>query len=660
MTPSDESRPSSPLLMAAPLLVLLAFLAVGLRTVSNTDFWMETAIGRAVLDAGPFANDTLTHIGEGKPYVKAGWLYGVVMYLAQNAGGGVVTLLHLGSVAAAFWLLSRQAMRQSGPVAVGFALLLCLWLISPRLDARPAVFSLVFPAAMIAILSAQPRGIATLVKLVILQVLWVNMHTTFLAGPVIALAFAAEAFGGGSRHSTLTKSDAPGLLVLAAAMLGAAHLNPYVHRIFAHLLQPDAWAGMTDPAASIAQGWTQPFITPFANDFAHKGSAMLINMVMLLAAGGLIFYRDALPYARTALAVVAAVLAMKFYMSSIELFTVLIFPLLALSTGCLGTFFTGLARGNPAQAGRISLAGASVLGVLAAVTIVRFVSNSYYIERGIPTRFGLGFNREIVPAEAMEVINRPDFPANFIHLPADGGYLETHLTKGRMAFIDARQALHAGAYADLVDALVGADKEKSEAANKRMFGNWQPGAAVINTTLPYAQDALGRLLASGMLKPAYFDGTTAILVVPTRENIPLLTDKAVQEKGLAILEETKNRYRKALGGLPAPLSARLLGAANAFVVMNRPQEAQAVLAALRAGNPTLYSGRLNLAMVQRALKDNEGALTTLNEAMALEPTDAKPHLIRADVLKAMGRDKDAEDAAAEAKRLAPKKENVPS
>ena len=660
MTPSDESRPSSPLLMAAPLLVLLAFLAVGLRTVSNTDFWMDTAIGRAVLDSGPFANDTLTHIGEGKPYVKAGWLYGVVMYLAQGVGGGVVTLLHLAAVGGAFWLLSRQAFRQSGPLAVAFALLLCLWLIAPRLDARPAVFSLIFPAAMIALLTTQTRWTGTFVKLVILQVLWVNMHTTFLAGPVIALAFAAEAFGGGSRHSTLTRSDVPRLLLLAGALLGASLLNPSFHRIFTHLFHPAAWAGMADPAASVAIGWTQPFITPFANDFSHKGSAMLINLVMLLAAGGLIFYRDALPYARTTLAVVAAVLAMKFYMSSIELFTVLIFPLLALSSGCLGTFFTGLARGNPAQAGRITLAGTALLGVLVIVTAVRFATNSYYIERGIPARFGLGFNREIVPAEAMEIINRPDFPSNFIHLPADGGYLETHLLKGRKAFIDSRQTLHAGAYADLVEALVGTDKDKAEAANKRLFGNWQPGAAVLNTTLPYAQDALGRLLASGMFKPAYFDGTTAILVVPTRDNITLLTDKSVQEKGLAILEEAKNRYRKALGGIPAPVPARLLGAANAFVVMNRPMEAQVLLAPLRAGNPTLYSGRLNLAMVQRALKDNEGALSTLNEAMALEPTDPKPLLIRADVLKAMGRDKDAEDAAAEAKRLAPKKEAASS
>ncbi len=660
MTPSDESRSPSPLLAIAPLLVFIAFLAVGLRTVSNTDFWMQTAIGRAVLDAGPFATDTLTHIGEGKPYVKAGWLYGVIMFLAQNAGGGVVTFLHLAAVATAFWLLARQALRQSGPVAVSFALLLCLWLIAPRLDARPAVFALIFPAAMIAILTAQPRGTATLVKLVILQILWVNTHTTFLAGPVIALAFAAEAFGGGSRHSTLAKSDAPGLLLGASAMLGASLLNPSFHHIFTHLLQPDAWAGMPDAAAGIAQSWTQPFITPFANDFTHKGSATLINMVMLLAAGGLVFYRDALPYARTVLAVVAAVLAMKFYMASIELFTVLIFPLLALSAGCMGTFCTGLTRGNPAQAGRLGLAAAGALGLLAVITTIRFLTNSYYIERGIPARFGLGFNREIVPAEAMEVINRPDFPANFIHLPADGGYLATHLTAGRKAFLDSRQALHAGAYADLIDALVGTDKEKAEAANKRMFGNWQPGAAVINTTLPYAQDALARLLASGMFKPAYFDGTTAILLVPTRENIPLLTDKSVQERGLKIIEDAKNRYRQALGGLPAPLPARLLGAANAFVVLNRPLEAQSVLAPLCAGNPGLYSGRLNLAMVQRALKNNEEALGTLSEAITLEPADPKPHLIRAEVLKAMGREKDAEDAAAEARRLAPQKIASPS
>ncbi|MFO1489718.1 MAG: hypothetical protein U1F87_02105 [Kiritimatiellia bacterium] len=37
----------------------------------------------------------------------------------------------------------------------------------------------------------------------------------------------------------------------------------------------------------------------------------------------------------------------------------------------------------------------------------------------------------------------------------------------------------------------------------------------------------------------------------------------------------------------------------------------------------------------------------------MEPNDPKPYPARAEVLKALGREKDAEDAAAEARRLTP-------
>ncbi|MFO1489716.1 MAG: hypothetical protein U1F77_07925 [Kiritimatiellia bacterium] len=469
-SPSDP-RPS-PLVSAAPWLVLLAFLATGVRMISNTDFWMHTAVGRAVLASGPFAADTLSHIGAGHAYVKAGWLYGVVMYLLQGLGGGVVTLAHLGAAAFAFTLLARTARRQSDPLAVAFSLILCLWLIAPRLDARPAVFSLVFPAAMIALLTANPRGLPVLVKMVVLQVLWVNTHTTFLAGPVIALAFAAEAAGGGSRHSTLTRTDVPGLLLMAGVMTAASLLNPSFHQIFTHVFSADVWTTLPEPAASITAGWTQPFITPFANDFSYKGSALLINVVMLLAAGGLVFYRDALPYARTALAVAAAVLVMGHYTSTVELFTVMAFPLLALSMGCLGTFLRGLLKGNPGQERLLPAAGTALLALLSLGTVFAFVTNSYYLQRGMPARFGLGVNREVVPADAMEIINRLDFPANS-HQPAGRRRVPAAQARPRAQNLhDARQKLHAGAYTDLVDALVGADKDKAEAANKRMFAAW--------------------------------------------------------------------------------------------------------------------------------------------------------------------------------------------
>ncbi|MFO1489717.1 MAG: hypothetical protein U1F87_02100 [Kiritimatiellia bacterium] len=54
---------------------------------------------------------------------------------------------------------------------------------------------------------------------------------------------------------------------------------------------------------------------------------------------------------------------------------------------------------------------------------------------------------------------------------------------------------------------------------------------------------LGRLLASGMFKPAYLDGTTAILLVPSRVNVPLLTDASVQQAGLGPAGRGENRYR---------------------------------------------------------------------------------------------------------------------
>lgn len=183
----------------------LGLLVVALTTapISNNDLFLHLVTGRVVLDqhAVPRVDD-YSALARGRPYVAHEWLAAVLFRLVQQAGSGEgFDRLVLAKVALSLllaWLLLRAA-RHAGatPVVTLPALAWVMCLAAARLQERPHLFSYLLLVAFILILTRRRRRLARgradrgLLLLPPLQILWTNLHGSFLLGPAIVLIAAA-------------------------------------------------------------------------------------------------------------------------------------------------------------------------------------------------------------------------------------------------------------------------------------------------------------------------------------------------------------------------------------------------------------------------------------------------------------------------------------
>lgn len=170
-------------------LVLAAFAGSMLQ---DPDSWWQVKVGLDFLSNPIFPTvDTYSHTFAGKPWIAKEWLGQVLLALAYSAGGwkGVVTLI-IATICLTIFLMGWFLSASLKPLlAVGLAFV-AAFLIDPIYTARPHVFTL----PIIVVWTAMLFGAARAEKapppwLLVLVVLWANLHATFTLSFVIA-AFA--------------------------------------------------------------------------------------------------------------------------------------------------------------------------------------------------------------------------------------------------------------------------------------------------------------------------------------------------------------------------------------------------------------------------------------------------------------------------------------
>jgi tetratricopeptide (TPR) repeat protein len=155
--------------------------------IKDLDLWLHLRMGWWIWHHGMIPNyDVLSCTIAGKPWVNHEWLFQVLVYLVQKAYGfnGLISMQSM-VVALTFLVLlflgySRE--RQWLSVCV---LLMVLMVYESRFTIRPDIFSLLFFVLDIFILSMYINRRWALYALVILQVLWSNMHGFFFFGPLL-------------------------------------------------------------------------------------------------------------------------------------------------------------------------------------------------------------------------------------------------------------------------------------------------------------------------------------------------------------------------------------------------------------------------------------------------------------------------------------------
>lgn len=635
---SSDRRFCFACLLCSFALVVLAL--SGIRTISSGSIFSHLSTGRWIAEHGVPRADAMSFTAAGASWISTTWLYDRLLAMFWGSGrAGLVTILHVLLVVGAFTALLPVARRWAGSAATALALVLSTWLLAPRFTTGPYAVGLLMAAVYVNVLSSDRKSWVPWAILLPLQILWTNLHGSFLLGPVILVIFAADAAlrerSQGTLESEAGRSRVAALACLAAAAVFVSLLNPY------HVNLPlRVMSGASNMAFTYVQEWVSSISSQFTASAYAKHA---VTFALLIGAGGLIAERRKLPISLTVLAVVSAFLAVR-SLRYVEVLAVFAFPFIALSFDAIGTAVSRAASGVASVLNKALLV---VIALLLVVTACAFVSNSYYVASGSFSTFGLGVNDAAFPA-ASGVLSRADFPARAVNLPADGGYLLWQ-NPGRQVFIDQRADVYGvDLFQSLNQCLAGVDGAWATLEEK-----WEPGAVVLNCTASGAGLTIRTLLMGKRWGLVYFDGGTAIFVRDASENVALLGNVELQTAGLKLIEAERQRYVAALraGKRAGAVSPRLIGAGNTFLALGRYAEAEVVYSLLVNGLPTMGQAWVNLGICQLQLQRADAAIGTLSKATEMVPKNAAAWLYLGEAYRAKGMEQPARSCYDKAQSL---------
>ncbi|NNJ70177.1 MAG: hypothetical protein HKP10_02680 [Kiritimatiellales bacterium] len=610
----------------------LVFIAlIGLRTVSTPEIWTHLAQGQTNAPISFLESDST---------VNTTWLYDKLLFAAWNVGAGnapLLIILNIIGLLTTFILLIQVSKKWGGPLSQGFALLIAGRLIFQSVDVGPQVIMMLFIALFLYVLSTRKSPPILFGVLIPLQILWTNMHGSFLYGPIIAALYAMEAVQGGGK-STKRKgspSATPALLgSLAAVLLIVTILNPSLLKLHAQV-----FANIKSPAPAY---WSSLFIEYFQIPALRP----LILFILVLGAAGLITLKKRLPVTLTTLAIYGAFLVWTSPQMSM-LFSVLAFPFIVLSLTAVSDYVRGsLSTILGEKAKVLAPATGAVFVIMILGSLWPIMTNCSYVKTGSASNFGLGIEKGLYPADCGVILKDPAFPDKAINLAADGGYLAFNY--GRKVFIDYRP----GRYDKELLANLNAMMLGSREAYDTLFDEYRPEAMIINTLSPSSAQGLVTLLRRKIWKLAYFDGTTAILLQDREKFSELLNNTDIQKAGLEKLEKARAKYAEKAGSYSAGNPPELIGSGKIFLAFNRPAESKAIFSLLLQGNNEIPGAWIGLGSSQLQLKEFEDAAKSLKTATELAPNSLLAWATYAAACKYSGMDEERDAAVAQARKLA--------
>jgi tetratricopeptide (TPR) repeat protein len=586
------------------LLVILGLIfiaTIGLRSISTPEIWTHLAQGKINAPISFVASDSA---------VNTTWLYDKLAYTAWNIGKApLLIVLNIAGLLTTFILLLQVSKKWGGPVSQGFALLIAGQLIFQSIDVGPQVIMMLGIATTLYLTSTLKKQAVLFASLIPLQILWTNMHSSFIYGPLIVALVAAQTAQQKSHGGRTRKKQGVEVgtyAILALAMLLATAINPYFFKMH--------WQAIANLKAVAPAYWSSLFI----DYFQIQPLKPLILFVMILGAGGLITLKKKLPLTLTTLAIYSAFLLWTSPKMSL-LFVAMAFPFIVLSLTAISEYIrNSLEHILGKNAKFLTPATSTVFILLIIMAMVPVVSNCAYINTGSASNFGMGIQEELYPSGAETIITDPAFPEKAINLAADGGYLA--FKYNRKVFIDYRS----GRYSEELLKNLNATLVGDRTAYNKMIEEYRPEAFIINTLHPSSAQGILTLLAMqsegiNIWQLAHFDGITAILLLNKPQYKGILNNAQAQAAGLARLEAARMAYASQVGSCRAGNPAELIGSGKVFLAFNRPTEAKAVFSLLLQNNKHITGAWIGLGRSQLMLKEFEMAAASLKTATELSP-----------------------------------------
>jgi hypothetical protein len=499
------SRPRSAWALSWPLAlgaILFVWLANANSLLADPDSQWHITIGNWILAHGAVPTvDSFSFTFAGQPWIAKEWLSQLLLALAYDAGGwGGVAVLCAASVAFAFALMMRLLLRDIRPLPALLLTVGAAVMAMPHLLARPHV--LAFPVMLIWVASLvraveerrAPRPMLLLVMLV-----WANLHGGFTLGLLLCGAFALEAVLG-ARDGAERK-----LLFVAWAKFGigaglVACITPYgpesmlvTFRIF----------NLGDALGSISE-WQSPNF----HNLPQQELMLLIALYVCLSRG------LRLPTLRL-LIVLGLVHLFLRYVRNAELLAMLaplvIAPVLARQWPALkpgaplpsGSLSSGSLPSRSLPSGSLLAQRLEALGRPAGRNAIALFVVVGAVYAGFLIRFGdIRPADDTMPAAALDFIREANLQGNVLNHYGFGGFL---IKSGIKTFIDGRGELYGGDFIKRYVAIVNLkDQRPLEETLDEFHIDW--------TLLQKSQPANAVLAHLPNWKRVYGDDTATIFV----------------------------------------------------------------------------------------------------------------------------------------------------
>lgn len=438
MTPASELDAASPApekswrtsLLGCAFVALAFFVfAVEARQIAAVDYWWQLATGDYVLESGWPEHDAFSLDPESRPWIELRWLYCVLLTAIVGAGGASLAVAAKTLVIAVTFGLSllTSVDRRTAPLAIALGVL-GLLAVSNRPYLRPEIVSGAFIALFVFVIAKhRDRGGPWIWALPVVQIVWVNAHTLFILGPLLAGAWlAAEVVarftGYGSHEGSPERLRTSGIVFAATAV--ACLVNPWFVEGALFPLELFRQLQGTEYSTEITE-----LLGPFTAPTTGPAIACYTVLLVLVAIAGVLCIGR--------LDVFLALCTVAFgYLSTTAVRNVPLFVIVSLPfvIDCVRRTPWIWSRSLERARGIASPAASIAVIVVVAVTSWMLMTNRF--SKSETSRFGLGVNPFAHPVGAVDfleengVIGERVF--NFLN---EGSYL---LYRGYSVFFDPR------------------------------------------------------------------------------------------------------------------------------------------------------------------------------------------------------------------------------
>ncbi len=397
-----------------PVILFPALFLLTIAKMIDTDLWFHMKAGQVISETGSFIyKDIFSFTAAGRDWFYHEWLFGVISYYVYSIFGVNGLILGKATLLTLTFLIIYKCMRLRGAnhYLSSFILFIAVLAARFRFTERPHVFKFLFVAAFIYFLDLyRLKEKNHLWLLPVLQLLWTNIHGSFILGPaIIAIYLFLEVVSWKRRE---LKALATILVLTSAVTL----INPYGFKLLFFSLGFGEKAVLT----SISE-WEPTRLKDFYGAF---GLLFVAGVSSFAAKYKKIDLADLLLFGLFAY---LSIKAIRFT----ALFSLATAPVLAGNIQCTVSAFKCF---NTWATRRI----ASTAFVMIAIIGSLFV---HEIKRNPLLVFGLGQGAAF-PQKAVEFIKQHEIHGNMYNSYAFGGYLVWSFHPERKVFVDGRAEVY--------------------------------------------------------------------------------------------------------------------------------------------------------------------------------------------------------------------------